>query len=117
MTTVKLKKIEIAEIEVLQGELLNFLTLKNARLGFLQKTENEYFDTLLTVDILQKLYYNFRGKIEKVSKTLGSLTLTVSESVMLMQVCSESATLQSDYCRHVLQKFLNLLFNELINLN
>lgn len=117
MRTVKLSKIEIVEIKVLQSELQNYLSYKDASLSSNVRNVEAYFETLLVIDILQKLYYNFRGKIEKTTNNHASLNLSVSEAVMLLQCCNSRLTIQDNYDRFVMQKISALLHKELININ
>ena len=116
MKTVKLTKIEIVEIEVLQSQLQNYLTYKNATLPASSLNTVAYFETLLVIDLLQKLYYNFRSKIERTAKTHSSLNFSISEAVILLQCCNSVLTMQNDYEKFVQHKISGLLHKELINL-
>jgi hypothetical protein len=117
MRKVTLSKLEIVEIEVLQDQLNNFLSYKNSCIGGMDKNSNGYYDTLLLVDILHRLFFSFRGKIEKSTKNVASLILTVSEAVIILQVCNTSLTIRSDYEKHVMSKTSNLIHEQLININ
>ena len=117
MKTIKLKKIEIIEIEILQKELFNFLTFKNSQ--FIHKSihDNSYFDTILLIDIAQKMYYNFRGKIEKINTSFSSLHLTCSEAIVLLQCCNDKSQFTDEPTKFVLEKFQSLIFKELSELS
>lgn len=117
MKTVTLSKLEIVEIEALQRQLDNFITYKNASIRYMNRNDNKFYDAILMIDILQKLFYSFRSKIEKTTKTTASLTLSVSEAVMILQVCNSALTMQDDYERFVMQKSSGLIHQQLMNIN
>jgi hypothetical protein len=116
MKQISLKKIEIVEIQVLQSELLNFLTYKNYDLQMIDKSSNDFYDAVLIIDILQKLYYNFRSKIEKTTKTTANLNLSCSEAVILVLCCNFNKTIRANYDAFVMQKTLGLIHKQLIDL-
>lgn len=116
MTKIALKKLEIAEIQVLQSELVNYMTYKNASL-ITYKGTNVFFDAVLLIDISQKMVYNFRSKIERTSKSVANLNLEPAEAVVLLQCCCNAATMRTGFEQHVMQKFAALLHKELINLS
>lgn len=115
MNGIVLRKLEIPEIEVLQTELFNFLSYKNASLPHLNKRENEFFDTLLMIDISQKMYYSFRGKIEKTKALEANINLSCSEAVILLSCCNFSKTVRNDFQKFVMHKVSTLLHQQLIN--
>lgn len=117
MKTIKLKKIEITEIGILQKELFNFLSYKNA--SFIHKNihENSYFDSILLIDIAQKMYYSFRSKIEKINTSFSSLNLSCSEAIVLLQCCNDKSQFTDEQTKFVLEKFQSLLYKELSELS
>ncbi|HEX8269786.1 MAG TPA: hypothetical protein VF581_07830 [Flavobacterium sp.] len=115
MKSIVLKKIELVEIEVLQKELINFITHRNATL-LRDKHTDRYFDSILLLDIATKLVWNFRDRIEKTTKQVGNLKLTVSEAVTLLQCCNSVATLRNDYENYCMNKIAAMLHQELTNL-
>lgn len=108
-----LNKLEIVEIQILQLQLQNFISFKNASLD---KSSDDYFDSILIIDIASDLYYNFRGKIEKTNKTMANLNLKHSEAVVLLLCCNNTKTLRNDYDNFVVQKTSTLIHQQLFNL-
>jgi hypothetical protein len=116
MKPISLKKMEVVEIEVLQQALMNMLTYKNAYYSIVDTDSNEYYDTILLIDVLQKLYYNFRGKIEKTSKTTANLNLSCSEAVVILMCCNFDKSIRNDFEKFVTQKIGSLLHQQLISI-
>ncbi len=114
MKNIKIKKLELVELEVIHSELLNFITYQNTMLPK-WKTWNQYYDCLLLLDIATKVYYSFRSKIEK---TTGStnISLSPSEAITLLQCCNRVSASRNGYASHCMQKISVLLHGELINL-
>ena len=115
MRKISLKKLEISEIRILQDELINFITYKNAVLLPLKNTDG-YFDAVLLIDIAQKIAFSFRGKIERTTKTTANLNLEPAEACVLLQCCCNYQTLRTGFEEFVMKKYAGLLHKELINL-
>ncbi|HLF51882.1 hypothetical protein [Flavobacterium sp.] len=116
MRNIALKKIEIVEIQVLQNELLNFLTYQSYEVQMIDKTDNKFLDCVLITDILQKLYYSFRSKIEKTSKAYATINLSPSEAVILILCCNSTNTIRGDFEKFVLQKTSDLIHWHLMSI-
>jgi len=110
MKAIELKKVEVVEIQVLQKEVQKFLTYKNATIS---ATDIDFFDSLLVIDVLQRLYYNFRGKIERTSRIEANLKLQVSEGCILLLCCTFNQSLRNEYDTFVMRKFSALLDQQL----
>ena len=115
MRSIKINKVEIVEIEVLQSELLNFITQKNATL-LREKHSNDVFDLILVIDVAQKLFVAFRSKIERANKAIANITFAPNEAVVLLKVCNDRSTARSQYESFVMHKFMTLIHQEVINL-
>lgn len=112
MKSIKLNKIDVADIEVLQVELNYFAGCQSL---MLDATKKDYFDKILLVDISQKLFYSFRNKIERTSRHGANLILTASESCILLMCCNLTRN-RSDHQKHVVSKIGALLHEQLINI-
>ena len=117
MKMIKLKKFDVKEINVLKNATFYFLSKKNTNLRQLSTNNpNEFLNRLLLIDISQRLFYFFRGKTESL-KTEFSLSFSISEAIVMMQICDEFGTYLSDeFYQHTLRQAKELIFNEIINL-
>jgi|GEM_PF-2863309 len=115
MRKISIKRIEIQEIDVLQTELLNYITMKSATM-IPTKNTDLYFQNLLLMEIAQEMYYSFRGKVERANKSIATLNCSVKEAVVLLQVCNDRSTIRDGFEKFVMQKFIGLIHKELINL-
>ena len=114
MKKIKLNNIEIAELQALYRELVEFVTYNNSILAN-YKHNDSYFSKVLLIEIAQSLCYFFRQKCEG-SKTHASITLRLSEACVLLQVVTNSSKYRSEFEGFVARKFTDLLHKELTNL-
>ena len=115
MRKIKITKIEVVELEVLQGQLVNFITYKNSILLGLKNTD-QYFSSVLLIDISRNLALAFRRLIENNNTGLATLNLSASEACVLMQCTSNNSKYTSHFENYVMQKFTGILHKELTNL-
>lgn len=113
MKAIELKKVEMVDLEVLQQEVQNFLTYKSSNI---KATNSDYLDSLLVIDVLQRLYYNFRGKIERTARNEANLKLQVSDACVLLLCCTFNSSLRNEYDGFVMKKFSRLIHEQLINI-
>lgn len=115
MKAITLSKIELSEIEVLQQEVEFFSRWKSNGLQ-VNKNPVTYFNNLLLVDVSQRLFYNFRSKVEKLTRTTVTLKLSVSEAVVLLECCLFTDSIRTEFETYTMQKISRLLHQELVNI-
>ncbi|CAM3967917.1 hypothetical protein FLCU109888_11465 [Flavobacterium cucumis] len=119
MSSISIKKIEIAEVETLQLLLENFVSLTNYRIGMYQKCSDEHISNLLILEVSRKLYFSLRNKIERTSKNknLVSINLSITDAIVLLKCCTDKLNNCNDYEKYVQNKFKDLIFKEIINIS
>jgi len=121
MERIKLQKVEISELNILKNELNIFYQYKENALKLISKTEiDKILTEMFQIDTARTLYFNFGTKIVSSFKNKGkgivNVTLTVSEAVILIYVCNSEHSIVNDFEKYVKQKYLSLLYQELINI-
>lgn len=114
MKTITINKLDISEVEAMRDHLNDYITYKNASLD--RKDFGKYANNLLLIDVAQKMYYSFRGKVEKASKNLVNFKLSISESVILLDCCVNCLAYKNDFEKFTIEKIKNILHKEIINL-
>lgn len=112
MKNVKTDKLELEEIRVLGEAVLDEIT--KLHVGISQRNQNEYLNRLLLIDILQRLYYFFRTKVEHF-KTDVRLPFSASEAVVLLQAFEDYKS-GNIYNMQTVRKVKESIFKQLIDL-
>lgn len=112
MKNIRITKLEIPEIQVMQEELFRFIARENANLKY---SNPDFYSRLLLLDIAHRLHKYFRTRIEQDAKVL-ILNCSVSEAILLLQVCNDADAQQTAYTAHTLRKFSSILEENMINL-
>lgn len=111
---IALKKIKIADIEVIQSELLKFIRNKVDNISNCNDYE-KYCNDIIIIDVLQSMFYIFRNKIEN-QKQFANISLSPSQAVILLFCCQWKRELRTDGQKFVMQTTSDLLHEKLINI-
>jgi len=114
MKEVKLKKVTKEEVEILQQELGMYAEI--IKLGFNYISIDEFLNALLISDIALRLWLSFRNKIES-DKTKVTVTLKVSEAVVLFKCCYWPRDQRTHYHAMIAEKFKNEIDQQLKSIN
>lgn len=112
MKTIKLTKVELSEIEALQNIVTETLVIKNRKL----KSSDNYFGDIILIEILQGLFYNFRGKIENKKGIYCSFSVSPAQAVSILFACTERKNNSNDFENFVAMNYKNIFHEHLINL-
>jgi hypothetical protein len=115
MKTIILKKVEIGHLEVLQSMLLECI-VKKELLCMSKIYNNDYFNNLLHADVCNKMWFNFRRKIENQSKKFGTVNLKIHEAVILLQCCNDFIDNQLPFEKNLVRKYHEEIHKQVINL-
>ncbi|WP_130735497.1 hypothetical protein [Flavobacterium sp. J27] len=84
MTTIQLKYITNEEIQVLQTELHEYQNTLATHL----KSQSDFLNAIIYIDLALRLWFNFRSKVENQQPKKGySITLKASEAAVLLKAC------------------------------
>ena len=114
MKTISLSKIEIVEFEVLRDKLNDYVDFKNNT--YRSNDFSKYVNNLLLIDIAQKMFYGFRTKIEKATKVNGTMKLSISEAIVLLDCCTTYGIYRNEFEKFTMEKIKNIVHKEIINL-
>lgn len=112
MKTIKIKNVQIAEIEVLQEIVSKYIQLVNLSL---HTSTNKIGPGIVAIDLSTAIYYNFRKKIESTATKI-TLKLRPSEAVILLEMTLNKKLQLSEYEIFLMEKFKNILHSELTNI-
>lgn len=114
MRKVSIKKIEIAELKVLEFKLNNFIIDKAAEmLKF--KHSDQYLAKMLQLDTAQAIYIRVWNVIRRAARNVASMSVTATEAIVLIQLCIDTPA-GSEFENYVVEKIKTILHKELINL-
>ena len=111
---ITLKKFKIVDIEIIQSELLKFIRNKVDNISHCKDYE-KYCNDIIVIDTLQSMFYIFRTKIES-KKTHSNITLTPTQSVILLNCCQWERKERTQEQRIVMQTTSNIIHEKLVNI-
>ena len=111
---ITLKKIRIADLEIIQSELLKFIRNKVDNISNCNDYE-KYCNDIIVIDVLQSMFYIFRTKIET-AKKFSNIALTPSQAVILLFCCQWKRNDRTEEQKFTMQTISDLLHEKLINI-
>lgn len=111
---ITLKKIRIADLEIIQSELLKFIRYKVDNISNCNDYE-KYCNDIIVIDILQSMFYTFRTKIEN-PKKVSNIAFTPSQAVILLFCCQWQRNDRTEEQKFTIQTISDLLHEKLINI-
>lgn len=112
--TIALKKIKRTDFEIIQLELQKFIRSKIDNMPHC-KDYTTYCNDIIIIDTLQSMFYIFRSKLES-NKEVMSLSLTPTQSVILLFCCGWETSQRDQETRIVMQMLSDTLHEKLVNL-
>ena len=116
MKSVKLKNVKPEEIEVLWEQISSFIHDKSVELKREKKDNSAFYMNYILIDILVRLTYKFRNKMEHNFKKSFSISFTISEASALLLLCFRELSDLTEYQKNVLLKTRNNIDEQLTNL-
>jgi hypothetical protein len=116
MKSIQLKNIKVDEIEVLREQIIYFIKDKSEALKSMNKENAEFYIGFILTDILMRLAFKLRNKIERNFKNAVSIRFTISEASALFLLCIQEVSFLTDYQKYVLLKTRNNIDQQLTNL-
>lgn len=113
MKEVKLTKVSRDEVATLQAELQAYADIQ--RLGYNFWSNEDFLNAILTVDIAQRLWIVFRRKVEA-ERSQFTMTFKINEAVIILKCCHWKRDGRNDYEKHVVEKYKNIIDQQLVNL-
>ena len=117
MKSIQLKNIQADEIEVLREQIIYFIGNKSIALKSMNKENTEFYIGFILIDILVRLAFKLRNKMERNFKKAVSIRFTISEASTLFLLCIQEVSFLTDYQKYVLLKTRNNIDQQLTNLN
>ena len=111
---IALKKIKIADIEIIQSELLKFIRNKVDNIAHCKDYEN-YCNDIIVIDTLQSMFFTFRTKIES-QKQASNIILTPTLAVILLFCCQWERAERTQEQRIAMQMVSDELHEKLVNI-
>lgn len=111
---ITLKKIKIADIEIIQSELLKFIRDKVDNISNCNDYE-KYCNDIIIIDTLQSMFFIFRTKIES-KKLVSNIILTPTQSVILLFCCQWKREQRTEEQKFTMQTTSDLIHEKLINI-
>ncbi len=111
---IALKKIKIADIEIIQSELLKFIRHKVDNIAHCKDYE-KYCNDIIVIDTLQSMFFIFRTKIES-KKQESNLTLSPTQAVILLFCCQWEREERTEIQRISMQMVSDVLHEKLVNI-
>lgn len=109
-----LKKIKKENIVIIQSELLKFIRYKVDNISNCNDYE-KYCNDIIVIDVLQSMFYIFRGKIES-PKVLSNIALSPSQAVILLFCCQWKREDRTEEQRFAMQTISDVLHEKLVNI-
>lgn len=116
MKSIQLKNIKIEEIEVLREQIIYFINDKSEALKTMNKENAEFYIGFILIDILVRLAFKLRNRMERNFKKTVSIRFTISEASALFLLCIQEVSFLTDYQKYVLLKTRNNIDQQLTNL-
>ncbi len=111
---IALKKIKIADIEIIQSELLKFIRNKVDNIAHCKDYE-KYCNDIIVIDTLQSMFFIFRTKIES-KKLESNITLSPTQAVILLFCCQWEREERTQQQRIAMQMVSDVLHEKLVNI-
>ena len=111
---IALRKITIADLEIIQCELLKFIRYKVDNISNCNDYE-KYCNDIIVIDVLQSMFFIFRTKIESLKK-VSNIALSPSQAVILLFCCQWKREDRTEEQRFAMQTISDLLHEKLINI-
>jgi hypothetical protein len=111
---INLKKIKMANIEIIQSELLKFIRNKVDNISHCKDYE-KYCNDIIVIDTLQSMFFIFRTKIES-KKAVSNILLTPTQSVILLFCCQWQREERAQEQKMVMQMISDSLHEKLVNI-
>lgn len=111
---IALKKIKIADLEIIQSELLKFIRNKVDNIAHCKDYQN-YCNDIIVIDTLQSMFLTLRTKIES-KKKVSNLNLTPTQSVILLFCCQWKREDRTQEQRITMQMVSDVLHEKLVNI-
>lgn len=111
---IALKKIKIADIEIIQSELLKFIRNKVDNIAHCKDYE-KYCNDIIVIDTLQSMFFIFRTKIES-KKQESNITLSPTQAVILLFCCQWEREERTQQQRIAMQMVSDVLHEKLVNI-
>lgn len=111
---IALKKIRIADIEIIQSELLKFIRHKVDNIAHCKDYE-KYCNDIIVIDTLQSMFFIFRTKIEN-NKPVTNISLSPTQSVILLYCCQWERTERNQEQRITMQMISDTIHQKLTNI-
>jgi len=111
---IALKKIKIADIEIIQSELLKFIRHKVDNIAHCKDYE-KYCNDIIVIDILQSMFFIFRTKIES-KKPITNISLSPTQSVILLYCCQWERIERNQEQRITMQMISDTIHQKLTNI-
>lgn len=116
MKSIQLKNFKAGEIEVLWEQIIFFINDKSEALKSMNKENTEFYIGFILIDILMRLAFKLRNKMERNFKKTVSIRFTISEGSALFLLCIQEISFLTDYQKYVLLKTRNNIDQQLTNL-
>jgi hypothetical protein len=111
---IALKKIKIADIEIIQSELLKFIRNKVDNISHCKDYQN-YCNDIIVIDTLQSMFFTLRTKIES-QKKVSNLNFTPTQAVILLFCCQWKREDRTQEQRITMQMVSDVLHEKLVNI-
>lgn len=111
---IALKKIKIADVEIIQSELLKFIRNKVDNIAHCKDYE-KYCNDIIIIDTLQSMFFIFRNKIES-KKQVSNITLSPTQAVILLFCCQWEREERTEAQRIAMQMVSDVLHQMLVNI-
>jgi len=111
---IALKKIKIADIEIIQSELLKFIRNKVDNISHCKDYQN-YCNDIIVIDTLQSMFFTLRIKIES-QKKVSNLNFTPTQAVILLFCCQWKREDRTQEQRITMQMVSDVLHEKLVNI-
>lgn len=113
MKEVKLTKVSRDEVATLQAELQAYADIE--RLGYNFWSNEDFLNAILAVDIAHRLWIFFRRKVEA-EQSQFSMRFKINEAVIILKCCHWERDGRGEYEKHVVEKYKNIIDQQLISL-
>lgn len=115
MRRIKISKINIDNLEILNEEIKRFILNKSSKMLAI-KHSDKWYSELLQMDIAQSLFNDFQVKIIRASKAIVSINVKVSEAIVIIQAIIEARPEKQSKEANVLENFKIAFHQQIINI-
>ena len=110
MKQVKLSKVTLDEIKVLQAELSEFAEWQKMGLHFW--SNEDFFNAIATVDTSLRMYYLLRTKIES-GRNNFTMSFKIADAVAILKCCHWQRSERTIYEENIAMKYKNIIDQQL----